>query len=124
MAKKSTSSETKVAQQQQPPILMQLWSSYRRETSTRLQLIDAYMVFLLLTGLIQLVHLVLAGTYPYNAFLAGFSATVGAFVFAAALRVQTNPKNPEAQRVLPERALADFIFCNLVLFLAVVNFIG
>ena len=30
---------------------------------------------------------------PFNAFLAGFSATVGQFVLTASLRIQTNPEN-------------------------------
>ena len=30
---------------------------------------------------------------PFNAFLAGFSATVGQFVLTAGLRIQTNPEN-------------------------------
>ncbi|RKP07254.1 defender against cell death 1-like molecule [Thamnocephalis sphaerospora] len=109
-----------------PPaaLLSQLWTNYRAETGVRLQLVDAYMVFLLLTGILQFVHVVLVGTFPYNAFISGFASTVGAFVFAAALRVQTNPKNRQGRDFSPERAFADFIFCNLVLFLAVTNFIG
>lgn len=30
---------------------------------------------------------------PFNAFLSGFSATVGQFVLTASLRMQTNPEN-------------------------------
>jgi hypothetical protein len=30
---------------------------------------------------------------PFNAFLSGFSATVGQFVLTASLRIQTNPAN-------------------------------
>lgn len=30
---------------------------------------------------------------PFNAFLSGFSATVGQFVLTASLRIQTNPEN-------------------------------
>lgn len=32
---------------------------------------------------------------PFNAFLSGFSATVGQFVLTASLRIQTNPENKE-----------------------------
>ncbi|RKP23225.1 defender against cell death 1 [Syncephalis pseudoplumigaleata] len=107
------------------PLLVQLLRDYRATTDRRVQLIDAYMVFLMLTGILQFAHIFLAGSYPYNAFLSGFSSTVGAFVFAAALRVQTNPRNtPSTKSISPERAFADFIFCNLLLFLAVANFLG
>lgn len=33
------------------------------------------------------------GQQPFNAFLSGFSATIGQFVLTASLRIQTNPEN-------------------------------
>ena len=70
----------------------------------------------------------MVGTYPYNAFLAGFSETVGQFVLAASLRMQCNVKENkkefEKSGISPERAFADFVFGSIVLHLAVVNFLG
>ncbi|CAG8620512.1 8224_t:CDS:2 [Cetraspora pellucida] len=63
--------------------VQKLWTSYSKNTPQSLQLIDAYLVFILFSGVIQFVHCVLVGTYPYNAFLAGFISTVGSFVLAA-----------------------------------------
>jgi oligosaccharyltransferase complex subunit epsilon len=40
------------------------------------------MVYVLLTGIIQFVYVVIAGTFPNNAFLAGFISTVASFVLA------------------------------------------
>jgi len=41
---------------------------------------------------------------PYNAFLAGFGATVGQFVLTASLRMQSNPANKgQFQTVSNER---------------------
>jgi len=41
---------------------------------------------------------------PFNAFLSGFSATVGQFVLTASLRMQTNPENrKEFQGISDER---------------------
>lgn len=45
-------------------------------------MIDCYLVYIMLTGIIQFVYMILAGTFPYNAFLAGFISTVGSFVLA------------------------------------------
>ncbi|KAF9198364.1 Dolichyl-diphosphooligosaccharide-protein glycosyltransferase subunit dad1 [Haplosporangium sp. Z 27] len=70
-----------------------LLTSYFKETPRSLKLIDSYMVYVLLTGIIQFVYVCIAGTFPNNAFLAGFISTVAAFVLAANLRIQTNPKN-------------------------------
>jgi hypothetical protein len=61
--------------------LQQIWQSYKREP-TRIKLVDAYMLFLLLTGAVQFFYCVAVGKYPFNAFLAGFISSVGAFVLA------------------------------------------
>lgn len=63
---------------------------------------------------------------PFNAFLSGFSATVGQFVLTASLRMQTNPDNKKGnfERISDERAFADFVFGSLILHLFCVNFIN
>ncbi|KAF0471865.1 defender against death DAD protein [Gigaspora margarita] len=105
--------------------IQKLWTSYSKNTPQSLQLIDTYLVFILFSGVFQFVHCVLVGTFPYNAFLAGFISTVGSFVLAANLRIQTNPDNAgEFKSISPERAFAEFVFCNIVLHFFVVNFIG
>ena len=38
--------------------------------------------------------------------------------------MQVDPKNTEFQGLLPQRAFADFVFCNCLLFLVVWNFMG
>jgi oligosaccharyltransferase complex subunit epsilon len=40
------------------------------------------MVYILLTGIFQFVYVCIAGTFPNNAFLAGFISTVAGFVLA------------------------------------------
>ena len=79
---------------------------------------------------------------PFNAFLAGFSATVGQFVLTASLRIQTNPANRKEfqssevdggakagvggkeEGISDERAFADYVFGSLVLHFFCVNFIN
>ncbi|KAG0206684.1 Dolichyl-diphosphooligosaccharide-protein glycosyltransferase subunit dad1 [Mortierella sp. GBA30] len=102
-----------------------LLTSYFKDTPRSLKLIDSYMVYVLLTGIIQFVYVVIAGTFPNNAFLAGFISTVASFVLAANLRIQTNPKNAsQFPTTSPERAFADFLACNVVVHFAVANFLG
>ncbi|MCJ1267391.1 oligosaccharyltransferase complex subunit epsilon, partial [Lobaria immixta] len=74
-------------------ILAGMWRNYNSTTPQRVKLIDAFMAFLVLVGVLQFVYCVLVGNYPFNAFLSGFSATVGQFVLTASLRIQTNPDN-------------------------------
>lgn len=90
-----------------------------------MKLIDVFMAFLVVVGGLQFVYCVLVGNYPFNAFLAGFSATVGQFVLTASLRIQTNPENKkEFESVSHERAFADFVLGSLILHFFCVNFIN
>ncbi|KAL8752431.1 MAG: hypothetical protein Q9184_005738 [Pyrenodesmia sp. 2 TL-2023] len=75
-----------------------LWKTYLEKTPQRVKLIDVFMGFLVVVGGLQFVYCVLVGNYPFNAFLSGFSATVGQFVLTASLRIQTNPENKEEFR--------------------------
>lgn len=67
---------------QQADLVRRLLSAYMTNTPSFLKLIDAYLLCVMLTGIIQFVYVILAGTYPYNSFLAGFGASVGSFVLA------------------------------------------
>jgi len=61
-------------------IVKQFFSNYKEQTPYQLQLIDAFLVSIFLTGVIQFVYCVLVGTFPFNSFLSGFIAAVGSFV--------------------------------------------
>ncbi|KAJ7087208.1 oligosaccharyl transferase epsilon subunit [Mycena belliarum] len=102
-----------------------LWNAYKDHTTDRLKFIDAFLVFLMLSGIVQFAYCVLVTTFPYNAFLSGFSSTVGQFVLTASLRSQVNPENKnEFKDVSPERAFADFTIGSIVLHFFVFNFLG
>ncbi|KAI9680035.1 MAG: oligosaccharyltransferase complex subunit epsilon [Caeruleum heppii] len=106
-------------------ILTNLWKKYQETTTQRVKLLDAFMGFLVLLGAVQFVYCVVGGGYPFNAFLSGFSATVGQFVLTASLRIQTNPENKsEFKKISHERAFADFVFGSLLLHFFCVNFIN
>lgn len=106
-------------------LLGKLGQDYQRNTQQRIKLLDCFLAFLLLVGALQFSYCVLAGNYPFNAFLSGFSATVGQFVLTVSLRIQTNPENKaEFKRISPERAFADFVFGSLILHFFCVNFIN
>nr|AGC26949.1 cell death regulator DAD1 [Polyporus umbellatus] len=102
-----------------------LWNTYYETTSTRLKTIDAFLVFLMLSGIIQFLYCIMVTNFPFNAFLAGFSSCVGQFVLTASLRAQVNPANRnEFKEVSPERAFADFALGSIVLHFFVYNFLG
>ncbi|KAK6533131.1 oligosaccharyltransferase complex subunit epsilon [Arthrobotrys megalospora] len=121
----STSTVTLSANSSPLAVAGAIWGKYQKDTPQRTKLIDVFMGFLVVVGAVQFVYCVLAGNYPFNAFLAGFAATVGQFVLTASLRIQTNPANKtEFSSVSPERAFADFVFGSLTLHFFCVNFIN
>ena len=61
---------------------------YFHNTPKRLKLIDAYLVYIFFTGVMQFLYCCLVGTFPFNAFLAGFISCIGSFVLASCLRLQ------------------------------------
>ncbi|KAG8734636.1 oligosaccharyltransferase complex subunit epsilon [Ceratobasidium sp. 428] len=84
----------------------QLWKSYQNDTPDRLKLIDAFLVFIMISGIVQFLHCVLVSNFPFNAFLSGFGSTIGQFVLTASLRSQVNPENrTQFKDVSPERCV-------------------
>ncbi|KAL0474705.1 oligosaccharyl transferase [Neurospora intermedia] len=123
---KSSSSNTAAAGGQAwNKVFSNLLRHYQDTTPQRTKLLDAFMAFLVVVGGVQFLYCVLAGNYPFNAFLSGFSATVGQFVLTASLRIQTTEANKsDFPSVSPERAFADYLVCSLILHFFCVNFIN
>ncbi|BES93605.1 Defender against cell death 1 [Nesidiocoris tenuis] len=106
-------------------VLSDLAASYHSRTAPRLKLIDAYLVFVLATGLLQMLYFIIAGSFPFNSFLAGFISSVTSFVVGVSLRLRANPDNArEFGFCSVEQSFAEFIFCHVILHLSVANFIG
>ncbi|KAI6373743.1 Dolichyl-diphosphooligosaccharide-protein glycosyltransferase subunit dad1 [Pyricularia grisea] len=98
---------------------------YLKSTPQRIKLLDVFLGFLVVNGALQFLYCILAGNFPFNAFLSGFCSTVGQFVLTVSLRIQQNPQNAsDFPSVSPERAFADYIVCSLILHFFCVNFIN
>ncbi|RDA92656.1 hypothetical protein CP533_1453 [Ophiocordyceps camponoti-saundersi (nom. inval.)] len=133
----STSTPTPVTTTKQPAsssarsganwsvVLQNLQRHYVKETPQRTKLIDIFLAYLVFIGAVQFLYCVVAGNYPFNAFLSGFGATVGQFVLTVSLRIQTTESNKGSfSAVSPERAFADYVICSLFLHFFCVNFIN
>ncbi|XP_055303029.1 dolichyl-diphosphooligosaccharide--protein glycosyltransferase subunit DAD1 [Sitodiplosis mosellana] len=106
-------------------VLQKFYDEYVNNTPKKLKLVDAYLFYIVLTGVIQFVYCCLVGTFPFNSFLSGFISTVSCFVLGVCLRLQVNPENKlQFVGISPERGFADFILAHVILHLVVVNFIG
>lgn len=75
-----TSTETSVM-----GIATEIYAKYSKTTTKKMKLIDAFLAYVLTTGIIQFLYCVLVGTFPFNSFLSGFICTVGVFVLTGTL---------------------------------------
>ena len=63
-------------------VVGRFYDEYMSSTPKKLKLIDAYLGYIMLTGIVQFVYCCLVGTFPFNSFLSGFISCVGSFVLA------------------------------------------
>jgi oligosaccharyltransferase complex subunit epsilon len=77
-----------------------VWGMYAQTTPARLRLVDAYIVFALLSGAVQLAfHL--AAASALRAMLAAFISAVGSFVFAGDTFGRMQPSRHRTLAILP-----------------------
>ena len=69
-------------------VLVKFYDDYSKTTPTKLKLIDSYLFYIFLTGVVQFVYCCLVGTFPFNSFLSGFISCVGSFVLAGMYLLQ------------------------------------
>lgn len=110
-------------------VLRDVWNAYHLAVPSPLKKIDAFLAYVLVTGIVQFVYVLSVGTFPFNAFLAGFLSCVGVFVLTVSLRMQVDPRVCHESlnnwsHLNVRRAYMDWLFCNLILHMAVLNFLG
>lgn len=66
-------------------VLHKFYDEYVQNTPKKLKLIDAYLFYIVLTGVIQFLYCCLVGTFPFNSFLSGFISTISCFVLGGRL---------------------------------------
>ena len=71
MAGPKSSSKSSSAPSETSAAVSALWKSYLNQTPERLKFIDAFLAFIVLSGVMQFAYCVLVTNYPFNAFLAG-----------------------------------------------------
>nr|CAG4636690.1 EOG090X0KAT [Eubosmina coregoni]SVE70200.1 EOG090X0KAT [Eubosmina coregoni] len=105
-------------------VVVKFYEDYAKSTSTKLKLVDAYLLYILLTGVVQFLYCCLVGTFPFNSFLSGFISCVGSFVLAACLRLQVNPANKgQFEIITKEIGFLTFLIINVVFHLREVIFV-
>ncbi|GIL69494.1 hypothetical protein Vretimale_13597 [Volvox reticuliferus] len=104
--------------------IISAFSDEYKKSPVRVKVLDAFLIYALATAGVQFAYMMLVGTFPFNAFLAGFLSCVGFFALTVCLRMQVDPANKDFTGISPERAFADYCLANLVLHLVVWNYMG
>lgn len=61
-------------------VVRRFLAEYASGTPSRLKVLDAYLLYVLLTGALQFGYCLGVGTFPFNSFLSGFISAVGSFI--------------------------------------------
>ena len=63
-------------------VITKVYRQYVDDTPKKLKIIDGYLTYIVLTGVMQFLYCCIVGTFPFNSFLSGFISCVGCFVLA------------------------------------------
>ena len=63
-------------------VIRRFFEEYSSTTPQKLKLVDAYLAYVMMTGIVQFLYCLLVGTFPFNSFLSGFISCVGSFILA------------------------------------------
>ena len=61
--------------------LKNVQKDYLSQAPAQVRLLDAFLAFSFFTAGVQVLYMLLVGTFPFNSFLAGISSCAGVFVF-------------------------------------------
>ena len=64
-------------------------ADYIKNSTLKTQLVDAFLLWTLATAAVQLVYVILVGTFPFNAFLSSFFCHVGLFALGGTFDAAT-----------------------------------
>ncbi|KAL7678195.1 hypothetical protein ACOME3_004421 [Neoechinorhynchus agilis] len=100
-------------------LLKDMRSDYSAQTGYHQKYIDLYMLYCMFSGLVIFIYCLAVSSFPFNSFLAAFGSCVGSFVLAASLRTSLDDGTTP-----PGKGYMELLFAQLILQLAVVNFLG
>lgn len=106
-------------------ILSILYSNYKTKTPTRVKIIDSFILYVLLVGIIIFSYASLVGTFPFNSFLSAFFTSIGLLVLSVSLRKHVNSEtSKDFEDTSPEKAYSGYLLCCIVLFFTATVFMG
>lgn len=103
---------------EEEPFLKTLIETYKKETTSRVKMIDCFLAFQLFTAILVLIYGFIFCHNPLNSFLSALFSCLGMFVFTMSLRLREG--NGENSR----KYFVEYVFCVILLQLSVANFLG
>ena len=94
---------------------------YTSKTDTTVRAIDAYLLFCVATGLLQLAYFAAVKGRPYQSFVAGFVSSLGSFVLGVNIRLHMTNQDDCGSKDTG-RAITEFILGHVILHMLVGNF--
>ena len=67
-------------------VVNELADKYKKETTSQIKFLDSFIIFSACVAILQAAYCFLVGTYPFNAFLAGFFCSLGCCVISGNAR--------------------------------------
>eukprot|EP00347_Sterkiella_histriomuscorum_P016894 403351441 len=95
---------------------------YRENTHPKLKMLDGLIALSLITFVIQLFYVQLAGKDPFNSLLASLFCSLGQFALAASLRVQLSDET--FIDFSNKKAIGEFILGSFLLYLSCLCLVG
>jgi len=105
-------------------VVQKVKADYAKSKTKKLMMIDGFLCYAVVTGLVQMVYMLLVGTFPFNSFLSSFICHLGIFACGVSLRLQLTSTSGEFKGANQETSFGDFAFCCLVLLFVVFSFLG
>mmetsp|Transcript_4898 Transcript_4898/g.7406 ORF Transcript_4898/g.7406 Transcript_4898/m.7406 type:complete len:111 (+) Transcript_4898:2-334(+) len=104
--------------------IKKLHAQYKAVTPLQIRVLDIFLAYVVSIGAIVILYSQLISSFPFNSLLSSLMCCLGVFVLTVSLRLKYMSKESFPGNSSHVRATEDYICCNMILFLAVINFIG
>lgn len=81
-------------------------------TPTKLKIIDLYVVYAVLTAVVQVVYMAIVGSFPFNAFLSGVLSCTGQLCLQFVCRCKSTKKTRDS-RIFLQKEHLQILFCAI-----------
>ncbi|EAS00602.1 dolichyl-diphosphooligosaccharide-protein glycosyltransferase subunit DAD1, putative (macronuclear) [Tetrahymena thermophila SB210] len=104
-------------------IFRTFWNSYKKNTPSKIKLMDAFVVYCIMIICIQFFYYFVVGNFPQNSLIIGIFAPLGSATFTVCLRQQISQKTRYMNQS-SDRSFWEYFLSMYIMFLACINYLG